>query len=73
MNTAKLEEKKKLSVGIDAFEKIIRQNFNYVDKTEMIAELLQNWGEVNLITRPRWFGKSLNNCASHSRYFSLMS
>ena len=60
MNTAKLEEKKKLPVGIDAFEKIIRQNFYYVDKTEMIAELLQNWGEVNLITRPRRFGKSLN-------------
>lgn len=60
MNTAKPEEKKKLPVGIDTFEKIIRQNFYYVDKTEMIAELLQNWGEVNLITRPRRFGKSLN-------------
>ena len=60
MNTAKLEEKKKLPVGIDTFDKIIRQNFYYVDKTEMIAELLQNWGEVNLITRPRRFGKSLN-------------
>lgn len=53
-------EKKKLPVGIDTFDKIIRQNFYYVDKTEMIAELLQNWGEVNLITRPRRFGKSLN-------------
>ena len=59
MNTTKLE-KKKLPVGIDTFDKIIRQNFYYVDKTEMIAELLQNWGEVNLITRPRRFGKSLN-------------
>ena len=53
-------EKKKLPVDIDTFDKIIRQNFYYVDKTEMIAELLQNWGEVNLITRPRRFGKSLN-------------
>lgn len=44
MNTTKLE-KKKLPVGIDTFDKIIRQNFYYVDKTEIIAELLQNWGK----------------------------
>ena len=51
---------KKLPIGIDSFEKIIRHNFYYVDKTEMITELLHNWGEVNLFTRPRRFGKSLN-------------
>lgn len=51
---------KKLPVGIDGFEKIRKNNFYYIDKTGFIAELLQNWGEVNLFTRPRRFGKSLN-------------
>ena len=52
--------KKKFPVGVDIFEKVIKQNFYYVDKTELIAELLHNWGEVNLFTRPRRFGKTLN-------------
>ena len=39
--------RKKLPMGIDSFEKKIRQNFYYVDKTEMITELLHNWGERN--------------------------
>lgn len=52
--------KKKLPIGIDGFEKIRTNDFYYVDKTMFIAELLQNWGEVNLFTRPRRFGKSLN-------------
>lgn len=52
--------RKKLPIGIDAFEKIRTNNFYYVDKTMFIAELLQNWGEVNLFTRPRRFGKTLN-------------
>ena len=51
---------KKLPIGIDEFEKIRTNDFYYVDKTMFIAELLQNWGEVNLFTRPRRFGKSLN-------------
>lgn len=55
-----MQNRKKLPIGIDSFEKIIRHNFYYVDKTEMITELLHNWGEVNLFTRPRRFGKSLN-------------
>ena len=55
-----MRDMKKLPVGIDSFEKIIRQDFYYVDKTEMIGELLRDWGEVNLFTRPRRFGKSLN-------------
>ena len=55
-----MRRKKKLPVGIENFEKLIRQDFYYVDKTEMIADLLYNWGEVNLFTRPRRFGKSLN-------------
>lgn len=48
-----MRNKKKLPVGIESFEKIIEQNFYYIDKTSMIAELLQSWGEVNLFTRPR--------------------
>ncbi len=52
--------KKKLPVGIENFEKIRTENFYYVDKTAMIRNLLQKWGEVNLFTRPRRFGKSLN-------------
>ena len=51
---------RKLPVGIDGFEKIRMNDFYYVDKTAFIAELLENWGEVNLFTRPRRFGKSLN-------------
>ncbi len=50
----------RLPIGIDSFEKIRTNDFFYVDKTMFIAELLQYWGEVNLFTRPRRFGKSLN-------------
>lgn len=51
---------KKLPVGIDNFEKLRREDFYYVDKTGLIKDLLEHWGEVNLFTRPRRFGKSLN-------------
>ena len=50
----------KLPVGIEYFEKIRRDGFYYVDKTGLIKELLDNSGEVNLFTRPRRFGKTLN-------------
>lgn len=52
--------KKRLPVGIENFEKIRRDGFYYVDKTDLIKELLENRGEVNLFTRPRRFGKTLN-------------
>ena len=52
--------KKRLPVGIENFKEFSAENFYYVDKTMFIAELLQNWGKVNLFTRPRRFGKSLN-------------
>ena len=52
--------KKKLPIGIENFEKIREEDFYYIDKTGLIAELLHNWGEVNLFTRPRRFGKTLN-------------
>lgn len=51
---------KKLPIGIENFEKIRRDDFFYIDKTGLLRELLNNWGEVNLFTRPRRFGKSLN-------------
>ena len=53
-------ERKMLPTGIESFEKLRRGNFYYVDKTGLIRDLLKNWGEVNLFTRPRRFGKTLN-------------
>lgn len=55
-----LDMEKKLPIGVENFEDIRTQGFYYVDKTGLIKELLQNWGKVNLFTRPRRFGKSLN-------------
>lgn len=52
--------KKKLPIGIESFEKLRMDEFYYVDKTNLIKELLDHWAEVNLFTRPRRFGKSLN-------------
>ena len=52
--------KKKFPIGIDGLKKIRTNDFYYADKTMFIAELLHNWGEVNLFTRPRRFGKTLN-------------
>ena len=54
------EEKKRLPVGVENFELIINDNYYYVDKTGLISELLRNGGMVNLFTRPRRFGKTLN-------------
>ena len=48
----------KLPVGIDSFEKLRKEGFYYIDKTGLIRDLLNNWGEVNLFTRPRRFGKT---------------
>ena len=57
----------KLPVGIEDFQEIRRLGFYYVDKTKLIEQLLENWGKVNLFTRPRRFGKTLN--ISMLRYF----
>ena len=59
--------RKKLPIGIENFEEFFTEDFYYVDKTLFIKELLQNWGKVNLFTRPRRFGKSLN--MSMLKYF----
>lgn len=62
-----MDRKLKLPIGIDNFEKIRKENFYYVDKTKLIEQLLERWGEVNLFTRPRRFGKTLN--MSMLKYF----
>ena len=62
-----MDEFLKLPVGIDNFEKIRQNGFYYVDKTSSIEQLFSNWGEVNLFTRPRRFGKTLN--MSMLKYF----
>ncbi len=53
-------QRKKLPIGIDDFEKLRKEDFYYIDKTGLICDLLNHWAEVNLFTRPRRFGKTLN-------------
>lgn len=53
-------DRKMLPVGLDSFEKIRRLGYYYMDKTLLIKEVLTNRGDVNLFTRPRRFGKTLN-------------
>ena len=62
-----MTEQLKLPVGIENFEDIRRFGFYYIDKTKLIEQILMNWGKVNLFTRPRRFGKTLN--MSMLRYF----
>ena len=64
--------KRKLPTGIDDFERLRKNDFYYIDKTGLIKDLLDNWGEVNLFTRPRRFGKSLNMSMLQS-FFSIDS
>ena len=63
-------KKKKLPIGIENFEDIRKEDFYYIDKTGFIVELLHNWGAVNLFTRPRRFGKTLN-MSMLEHFFSL--
>ena len=51
---------KKLPVGLENFQEIQKSGFYYVDKTKLIEQLLENWSKVNLFTRPRRLGKTLN-------------
>lgn len=53
-------ENKALPIGIDNFERIISRDYYYIDKTLLIKEILDNKASVNLFTRPRRFGKTLN-------------
>ena len=55
----------KLPVGIEDFQEIRRLGFYYIDKTKLIEQLLEQWGKVNLFTRPRRFGKTLNMSMLH--------
>ena len=59
--------KKAVPVGIEDFERIINENYYYVDKTMLIEKLLINRTPVTLFTRPRRFGKTLN--MSMLKYF----
>ena len=59
--------KKALPVGVENFEDIVKSEYYYVDKTMFIKDLLDLKGKVNLFTRPRRFGKTLN--LSMLRYF----
>ena len=62
-----MKEMLKLPVGIESFQEIRQLGFYYIDKTKLIEQLLEQWGKVNLFTRPRRFGKTLN--MSMLRYF----
>ena len=55
-----MDNRLKLPIGIDNFEKIRKENFYYVDKTGFIEQLLKEYGKVSLFTRPHRFGKTLN-------------
>lgn len=57
----------KLPVGIEDFKEIRQEEFYYIDKTKLLEQLIEKWGKVNLFTRPRRFGKTLN--MSMLRYF----
>ena len=64
--------KKMLPLGIENFEKMIQEDYYYIDKTGLIIELLKNQSEVTLFTRPRRFGKSLN-MSMLKNFFSIHS
>lgn len=55
-----MAEWKKLPVGLENFQEIEKSGFYYVDKAKLIEQLFENWSKVNLFTRPRRFGKTLN-------------
>ena len=62
-----LDELKKLSIGLENFNKIRKNKYYYVDKTKLIEHIMDKSVEISLFTRPRRFGKSLN--MSMLRYF----
>ena len=64
------QEKKKLPIGLENFEQLIKDNYYYVDKTRLISELIGNGGMVSLFTRPRRFGKTLN-MSMLEQFFSI--
>lgn len=62
-----MTQKLKLPIGIENFQEIRQMGFYYIDKTKLIEQLLEQWGKVNLFTRLRRFGKTLN--MSMLKYF----
>ena len=63
-------EKKRLPIGVEDFEEIVTEEYYYIDKTNLIRDLLYSGGKVNLFTRPRRFGKSLN-MSMLEKFFSI--
>ena len=55
-----MQNRRKLPIGLDNFEKLRNNDFYYVDKTKLIQLLMESGEEVNRLTRPRRFGKTLN-------------
>ena len=53
-------DRKPLPVGVDDFEKLVARGYYFIDKTNLMRDLLDLKGDVNLFTRPRRFGKTLN-------------
>lgn len=62
-----MKGKSRLPMGMEDFERVRREGFYYIDKTKMIKDLLEHMAYVNLFTRPRRFGKTLN--MSMLKYF----
>lgn len=56
----RIRDKKALPIGLSDFKSIIEENYYYIDKTDLISNLLYDGAKVNLFTRPRRFGKTLN-------------
>ena len=56
-----------MPIGYENFKELRNNNFYYIDKTKLIERLIENYGKVNIITRPHRFGKTLN--MSMLRYF----
>ena len=56
----KQEKRKKISIGVEDFKEIIEKDGYFVDKTLMIKKMIESNAKVTLFTRPRRFGKTLN-------------
>ncbi|MDE7477267.1 MAG: AAA family ATPase, partial [Lachnospiraceae bacterium] len=54
------QDRQPLPIGVDDFEKLLTRGYYFIDKTNLMRDLLDMKGDVNLFTRPRRFGKTLN-------------
>ena len=67
MAEKKTRNRKPLPIGVSDFKEIVENNYYYIDKTKLIKDILHYRAKVNLFTRPRRFGKTLN--MSMIKYF----